>query len=268
MTMKSRLIASIGILVLLCDLGLAQSQQDALDVLNKVGETYRSTKTLQAEADVQTEMNGQGMEQKIATHMFLTLAAPGKFRVETKTGPARILMIADGQTVWMYFPELNKYSKLPVAAGHDSGANTLAAGLPGLGSVPDFSKVAEGVKEARMLPSETLQVDGEAIDCYVIGVLEETPALPGAQSNTGSSGARPMSETLWVDKTRLLVVRLSSDMETALGSSGSTKTKSTLTFSKLALDQPVPDDAFVFNPPQGATELDLTQFMPGPPVSQ
>jgi outer membrane lipoprotein-sorting protein len=267
--MKSRLIAFVGILLLfLCDLGFAQSQQDALDVLNKVGETYRSTKTLQAEADVQTEMNGQGMEQKIAAHMFLTLAAPGKFRVETKTGPARILMIADGQTVWMYFPELNKYSKLPVAAGHDTGANTLAAGLPGLGSVPDFSKVAEGVKEARMLPGETLQVDGESVDCYVISVLEDMPALPSSGSNTGSAGARAMSETLWLDKTRLLVVRLSSDMETALESSGSTKTKSTLTFSKLALDQPVPDDAFVFNPPQGATELDLTQFMPGPPVSQ
>jgi outer membrane lipoprotein-sorting protein len=178
-------------------------------------------------------------------------------------------MIADGQTVWMYFPELNKYSKLPVPAGHDSGANTLAAGLPGLGTLPDFSKVAEGVKEARMLPGETLQVDGEPIDCYVISVLQEVP--PGATAGSdksGLAGPRSMSETLWVDKTRLLVVRLSSDMETALGSSGSTKTKSTLTFSKLALDQPVSDDAFVFNPPEGATELDLTQFMPGPPVSQ
>ena len=264
--MRSRLLAFVGILVFFCHLGFAQGQQDALDVLKKVGETYRSTKTLQAEADVQTEMNGRGMEQKLAAHMFLTLAAPGKFRMETKTGPARVLMIADGQTLWMYFPELNKYSKVPV--GHGSGANALAAGLPGLGSLPDFSKVAEGVKEARMLPSETLQVDGAPIDCYVISVLQDQPVLPNAGSNTGSAGARPMSQTLWVDKTRLLVVRLSSDMETALGASGSAKTKSTVTFSKLALDDPVPDDAFVFNPPQGATELDLTQFMPQSPGPQ
>lgn len=256
--MKSRPIASAGILLLFCGLGLAQSQQDALDVLNKVGDTYRSVKTLQAEADVQTDMSTQGMQQKLATHLLLTLGTAGKFRMETKTGPARVLMIADGQTIWAYFPELNKYSKLPVS--RDSHANALApAGLPGLGGLPDFAKVGEGVKEARMLPSETLQLDGVPTDCYVISILHQPQQ---GSSKAVSTSEQPSSETLWVDKARLLVVRLSSDTESTMpGSTAPTETKATITFSKLTLDDSVPDDAFVFTPPSGATELDLKQFM-------
>lgn len=266
--MKSRPIASAIILLFFCSLGLAQSQQDALDVLNKVAETYRSTKTLQAEADVQTEMNGQGVEQKVAAHMFLTVAAPGKFRMETKTGPAKILMIADGRTLWMYFPELNKYSKMPV--GHDSGADALSsAGLSTLGSLPDFSKVAEGVREARMLPSETLQFDGVPIDCYVISVLQDLrPAAPGSDK-AETAGVQPSNETLWVDKSRLLILRLKSNVQvTSTRSTVFFETNSTVTFTKLALDEPLADDAFEFNPPQGASELDFTQFMPQQSVPQ
>jgi outer membrane lipoprotein-sorting protein len=259
--MKSLRISWTVILLFLCNSGFAQSQQDALDVLNKVGETYRSVKTLQGEADVQSEMSTHGMEQKMTAHIVLTTAAPGKFRMETNSGPAHILMIGNGQTLWMYLPDLNKYSKIAVPVGHDSGPNALSAGLPGLGSLPDFTKVADGVKEAQMLPSETLQVDGVPTDCYVISVLH--PPSEGAAANAAASSVQPTRETLWVDKARLLVVRFNLHAEiSSPGSSAPLEDKSTLTFTKLALDNPVPDDAFVFSPPQGATEMDLTQFMP------
>jgi outer membrane lipoprotein-sorting protein len=245
----------------LCNLGFAQSQQDALDVLNKVGETYRTVKTLQGEADVQSEMSTHGVEQKMTAHIILTTAASGKFRMETKTGPAHFLMIGDGQTLWMYVPDLNKYSKIAVPASPDPGATALSGGLPGLGSLPDFAKVADGVKEVRMLPRETLQVDGVSTDCYVISFLHQ-PSEGAAASATPSS-AKPTLETLWVDKARLLVVRFNLHAQISdPGSSATVEDNSTLTFTKLALDDPVPDDAFLFSPPQGATEMDLTQFMP------
>ena len=105
--MKSLRISGTVILLFLCNSGFAQSQQDALDVLNKVGESYRSVKTLQGEADVQSQMNTHGIEQKMTAHIILTTAAPGKFRMETNTGPARFLVIGDGQTLWIYLPDLN-----------------------------------------------------------------------------------------------------------------------------------------------------------------
>lgn len=265
--MKPRRASWAGFVLLFASLSLAQSPQDALDVLNRVGETYRSVKTLQAEGDIMVGMSSPGMQQNITMHLLLTLAAPGKMRMESITGPVSMLMISDGQTTWLYMPQLNKYSKLESNKTVSDAVNTsIPRGLPGLGIVPDFGKIADGVKEATIVRSETLQLDGISTDCYVIEVLRQSSQQPaGAEppANAAPAKVEPASETLWVDKARLLVVRLSSDTKVTLpGASAPTETKSTITFNKLTLDNPVPDDAFVFTPPQGATEMDLGQFMP------
>jgi outer membrane lipoprotein-sorting protein len=264
--MKPRRVYWLGLVLLLASLGLADSQQDALDVLNKVGANYRSMKTLQAEGDLTTGTNGPDMQQNMTVHLLLTFAAPGKLRVESKTGMVGFLMISDGQSTWIYMPQLNKYSKLPLNQAAPGGNTPIPGGFPAFGSVSDFGTIAEGVKEATIVRSESLQLDGIAADCYVIEVVHQ-PSQPAAGAKASAvevpTKAEPVSETLWVDKSRLLVVRVSSEAKVTLpGASAPTDTKSTITFTKLALDDAVPDDAFVFTPPQGATEMDLRQFMP------
>lgn len=264
--MKPRRLCWLGLVLFLASLGFTQSQQDAMDVLNKVGETYRSVKTLQAEGDVTTGMSGPDMQQNMNMHLLLTFAAPGKVRMESKTGAMTFLMISDGQSTWIYMPQLNKYSKLPLNQGALDGNTSVPGGMPAFGAVSDFAKIAEDIKEARIVRSETLQVDGVAVDCYVVEVVHQQPQ-PAAGAATAANGAatkaEALSQTLWVDKSRLLVLRVSSDVKVTLaGESVPTKTKSTITFNKLRLDDAVPDDAFVFTPPAGASELDLGQFMP------
>jgi outer membrane lipoprotein-sorting protein len=264
--MKTQRVYYLGLVLLLASLGVANSQQDALDVLNKVGANYRSMKTLRAEGDVTMATNGPDMQQNMTMHLLLTVAPPGKVRMESKLGMVGFLMISDGQSTWIYLPQLNKYSKLPLNQAASGGNTSMAGGIPGLGAVPDFGTIAEDVKDARIVRSESLQLDGIAADCYVIEVVHEpSQSTTGAKASASEVPTKvdPVSEILWVDKGRLLVVRMSSDAKVTLpGASAATDTKSTITFNKLTLDDAVPDDAFVFTPPQGATEMDLGQFMP------
>ena len=263
--MKTRLMGCMGLALLFASLGFAQGQQDALDLLAKVGQAYRSAKTLQAEGDLAMGMKSPGLNQDMTMHLLLTLASPDKIRIQS-TGLMSFLLIFDGQAGWIYMPALNKYSKLPSTAASAADAS-IAPGLPGAGMVPDFAKVADGIKEARIVRSEILELDGVATDCYVIEVLHN-PSQPGAevlaQGTPAGATTESATEILWVDKARLLVVRVSRDMVTLAGHAppDESKTKSTITFTKLTLDGPVSDDAFVFTPPDGATEMDLGQFMP------
>ena len=270
--MKARRLALGLLLSLWVGLASARGQQDALDVLNRVSKTYESMKTLRAEADITMGTTAPGLMQNTSMRLLLTLAPPGKMRIENK-GPMSVLLIFDGQTGWLYMPALNKYSKLPMSAApignaSESGraGNTGASSaLPGVGFIPDFKNVAAGIQEAKIVRSEALQLDGAEVECYVIEVVHKPQRALTPQAADGVTPREELTrETVWVDKAHNLIVRLSSDAVPVAGQSpaNTAEVKSTITFHKLTLDGPVADDAFVFTAPAGATELDLTQFVP------
>ena len=276
--MKSQTVIAALLLSICIGVAPAPAQQDAIEVLNRAAKTYESMKTLRAEADLTMGATAPGLLQSTSMRLLLTLAPPGKIRIENK-GPMSVLMIFDGQAGWLYMPALNKYSKLPASAAPlshtagstQAGSTGTGAALPGAGLIPDFRNVAEGIKEARIVRSETLHLDGAGIDCYVVDVAHKPQA---ALSPDAADGAAPRQEltheTVWVDKTRNLIVRLSSDAVPVAGQdpANTAELKSTITFHKLILDGPIADDTFVFKPPAGATELDLTQFMPQAPAPE
>jgi outer membrane lipoprotein-sorting protein len=73
----------------------------------------------------------------------------------------------------------------------------------------------------------------------------------------------PSAKTLWVDRARFLVLRDDSATKMTLPNTNTpTQSKQTITFNKIKIDEPIPDDLFEFTPPEGATELDLKQFLP------
>lgn len=262
--MKLHRAAWIGLVLVFARVGIAQTQQDALDILNKVGQTYRGVKTLQAEGDLTTSMSGPDLQQNMTAHMLMTLGGSGKVRIESKTGMMNFLMVSDGQTTWLYMPALNKYAKFPTPPAATTGGPPIPGGMHGMDSLEKFGNIADNVKGAKLVRSETLQLDGIATDCYVIEFVSSGPSGSGTPlAATTMPKVEEDHETVWVDKSRLLVARVSSRAKITLpGESTPTETQSDLTFNKLSLDAPTPDDAFVFAPPAGASELDLSQFMP------
>jgi outer membrane lipoprotein-sorting protein len=69
--------------------------------------------------------------------------------------------------------------------------------------------------------------------------------------------------TLWVDKTHYLVYRDESTGKIAMPGTGAPiETKQTISFDSITVDQPIPEGTFTFTPPPGATEMDLSSFIP------
>src|SRR5207237_312292 len=136
----------------------------------------------------------------------------------------------------------------------------------GFGVASEYSNAAVNAKEAKVLRSETLHANGADVPCWVVSVEYE---VPGAEATPQAANGVPRmkidsgASTLWVDKARYLVYKEISNVKKTLpGASAPTDIKRTVTFKDIAVDEPVPDDTFVFRPPEGATELDLSSFMP------
>lgn len=226
---------TVGVLFGTALLAVAQptpDQPDALDLLKNVALTYHAMRTLSAK--LTSVMNGPDMQQKIEMPMTIMADSSGKMRVEN-TGVTGMLMVFDGSTMWIYMSSFNKYTKLPLSSAASSAQPDSFFG---------YQSVATDVKEAKILRSEKLQVNGSHADCWVVQ-LQYEPA-----------GARTLwAKTLWVDKTHYFVYREDWTSKMAMpGTSAPTETKHTIKFDTISLDQPVPEDTFTFTPPSGATE--------------
>ena len=266
-----------GALLATAVLAVAQvpDRPDALEVLKNVALTYSAMRTYSAKSTTVMEMNGPNMQQKIETPMTITEDSSGKMRVET-TGMGGSLTVFDGSTLWMYIPPLNKYTKLPSSSAASSsqpgggdlgGAAVGGMGMfsPGTSSFLGYRSVASNVKEARILRSESVHAHGSDVDCWVVSV--EYDSSGGQTSSEQAAGAPAVdlarTKTLWVEKAHYLVYRDDSTGKTTMpGTTAPTETRQTINFDSITVDQPIPDGTFTFTPPPGATEMDLSSFIP------
>lgn len=241
---------------------------DAHTLISNIAVTYRAMKTYSASGTNVMEVSGPGMQQKMEFPMTITGDSAGKMRMETH-GAVSMLMVSDGENLWMYLAPLNKYTKLPFSKlGATDPAGAPPVPMPGMG-VDLFARyrgLDANVKEARVLRSETIQAKGSDVSCWVLYVEFELAAsqrtpVPG----TATIDPR-QSSTLWVEKTHYLVYREDSIRRVTLRpSTPPTESKMMTTFEEIRVNQPVGPDTFTFTPPPGATEMDLSGFIPKSP---
>jgi outer membrane lipoprotein-sorting protein len=216
-------------------------------------------------------MNGQGMQQKIEVNMTTTTDSSGKMRIEA-TGVTAMLMIYDGNTFWMYFSQLNKYAKVSTGAGVQ-GSGGAVPGMPGMSgdTFGPYKNVAANVKDATILRAEKLSFGGSDVDCWVVTVdyQPHIGAASSAQPAGASAANGTVTKTLWIDKTHYLVYQEDSTSKATLpGAPGPMESKQTVKYESIVRDPPIGPDTFKFSPPEGATEMDLSSFMPHPPAAK
>ena len=257
---------------LACLLGLslaaaAQEQTDGLAILKKVQDTYTSMKTFQAEGRLVSTLSsptvliggGRLSPQTSETAFAIAMAQPDKLRVENKDAEKGSLKILHGKTLWIYTPKLNKYSEADVST--PSGARAKAGALEDFDSFRgNYKKLLEGVKSAKVLREESLRVDGRDVGCYVLRVEWKGGGKPVTKS--GTTFEVDPAETIWIDKSRFLVLkkdsrRMKSTTSGPLGMQFDFET--TVYFEKAAVDEPVTGELFNFVPPAGATRIVRTQ---------
>jgi len=214
---------ALMVLPLSCHLTIAQ---DAAEILKKAEETYRDLRTYDVVLVNTTEHTypGSGVGSQSDDSERLAKAPGMKYRFEQNGH----LSISDGEHTWQYNPAGNDY--------------TMQAGGSAAQSIINIR--TDGVKSARVLREEPVNLQSGPVPCYVVEVLYQLP-----------SSARPGTEaqpaTYWVDKDRYLVLKVRYPL-----SIGASELILIRTVTKAVINQPLPDSLFQFTPPPGAVQVD------------
>lgn len=189
----------------------ASGAEELKEILSKLQERYESITTLQAEFNQEVSSRGMGRPEIASGKVWFK--KPGKMRWEYSS-PAGDLIVGDGNTVWVYQPDLNQAIEREVNAAASRMATDFLSGVGDL----------EKEFEARLADSKS--------DAWrlVLTPRKESPNIK--------------SLSIEVDKKSLLIKR------TAVTDHFGTETR--VEFREASVNPPVPDALFSFTPPQGA----------------
>src|SRR5262249_28764853 len=123
----------------------------------------------------------------------VAIANPGKARVNLELGTGN-LMVSDGENTWTYRSSTKLYTKVAAAQGPDGVAANLA--------VLDVIGFFEDPKSAKTVRDETIQVDGQNYDSWVVTSNVKIPAQ-AAMGGEVSDGVM----TSWFDKKLIIPIQ-------------------------------------------------------------
>ena len=233
---------------------MAESRDaDPLTLMTNVANHYAQATSYHIEAiEERTTMNELDRDwEKI---LLTAIEAPrGRYRYEARTGHGSAAIVSDGKTKWTYHVEAHMYTT-SAAAGNDVGTKRVFAQEEmeiGVAKalVAEIRTLPSLLKSAKLLPDETIELNGRKIECFVVSFKNSD-----LEKNRSSGG---MEVTIWIDKSANVVLKndRKSDTYTILpGSSAHIPmvSEETITYPVTVLDKEEPDSTFVFTPPADA----------------
>ena len=184
-----------------------------LDSLENFVKSARSGRAEFTQVVTGPAKEGQGARSKTSTGTF-EFARPNRFRFDYKK-PFEQVIVADGQTLWLYDVDLNQVTARKQSQVLASTPAALIAAAPDLGALrKDFDLEAASEKDG-------------------LQWVQATPRVKDGQLHSVKVGFRGN------DLAKLEI----------LDSFGQ---RSVLTFTKMELNVAVPTERFQFKPPQGA----------------
>jgi len=221
--MRPAIILGLSFLVL--PAAQAQTKPDLTAVLKKVSEIYKAV--TQYEFISEGTCSGDQPRTGETFHMLFAFRAPNKYRVQSSAAcrkpgepdPDDALRIDDGANLWAYYAKANQYISIPANLFGDKQAASI-----GQATLSRYSGIADVADQVKFVREEALSFGASKADCYVVLVPKR-----------GNLAA----ETWWIDKASYHVVRIDND-------------ESSIVFTTVKLNEPLPDNLFKFTPPPGA----------------
>lgn len=233
----------------------AKRAQDPVALLNEVSQRYADAKSYHIEAVEERTMTGDLSQQWDKSLMTAIVMSDGRFRYEGRAAAGTAIVISDGTTQWTYHPDDKLYTEKAAAGGEAKGrvfGPEEVAFLNAKFIQNHLAHVADQVKSAKLLHDETLVVNGKKIKCYVVHY--ELPARDNAPGHQW---------TVWIDKTRKVIVRTHSRGQTYVimrsGNHLPRLSETTTTYPVVELDETEPAATFQFVAP---TDVKLTDEFP------
>jgi peroxiredoxin/outer membrane lipoprotein-sorting protein len=245
-------------LVLLAAHAPAQVDDAAGKLLQQAGERYRTLRSFYFEAaEVSTTRSGD-IERTNNNHIVAAMDGEGRSRIEVDDGVSSGVRVSNGKTVWVYSPRLKQYSVFPASLPEEETDEAASEPNPSRG--PDLTKVVErylgryrgvgdGLIEAKLVREETVEMRWSSLQCQVVEAhYQPGPGVPDGR----------ISRTYWIDPQSNLIVRERSvaSMKPA-NMAARVEVLQQIDFREANADLEAASDLFVFQPPEGARQVEL-----------
>jgi thiol-disulfide isomerase/thioredoxin/outer membrane lipoprotein-sorting protein len=262
---KVRWIRSVFILLTLLYPSVARAQavstsgnsgeipSEALKFLNQVLERYAHASTYHIEALENHELSGpfrRSWDRVITT----AISAPdNRYHFEVRAEEVWIVQVSDGNTEWLYQPELHQYMQRPVPSpGPGRLPSSKTRGAYQLKQAQDTRKRLIDMQKlflsAAFLPNEDLGVNGKHMNCRVIKAPQKE--LPGLSPKIVSQ------VTFWIDEKEGVIRKIVEHSEGPLRTAHPEDqyvNERTVIFAVADLEiASVPNQLFTFTPPLNA----------------
>src|SRR5271157_1966416 len=220
----------------------AQQLPDGAALVKQSQEAVKRFHSLQFVSTGTMEM---GPNMKMTMETTTAMVNPGKSRSEIKVQGIAMITVSDGETTWIYNAFAKQYVKKNAALG--TAGLMAAMGMP---NMPDFSKIKTTEKT---IGEETIEVDGQKHDCWIVESRIGEMALPGAQGGKMTDALTK----LWIDKKLLLDLQSNISMQVQSEQLPEPmEIHMSMVKKDLKIDQPVADSLFQFTPPADAKEVE------------
>ncbi|MGD0302404.1 MAG: redoxin domain-containing protein [Bryobacteraceae bacterium] len=187
---------------------------------------------------------GGPLPSRVEMLVKIAVSTPGKLRIESTSKLGDSLIVSDGENTWMYLGTLQQYTKTAAASTPASLVKSL---VPGMSSVMDQLKAKDPYVSAKVTGEETVEVEGQKIDCYVVEGRLDKISLPGSIEMTDAV------QKVWVDKVSKLSLKQTMTATMEGGPlTAPAQMNQAVTITSQKLDAPVPDSVFTFTPPEGS----------------
>ena len=238
MARKSHLLVLTSMYVIFAAVLSWPQDDQGSAILKKAANVHRGLQNFEFEAIQVDEFRQNGINKRIESRIMTVARDTSTFRTEQGEPENSTVTVSNGTTTWQFVPSKRQFTQKPGGSGERYFSR--------------FAHIADAIKEASVLPDESLQIEGTPIECYVIR----------AELPPRSDRVETAFTTYWIDKRRSIVLR--ELFERHVKSSPFNEPpdiRSSITLTRARLNEPLNDSLFVFNPPAGIREVD--EFLPG-----
>jgi outer membrane lipoprotein-sorting protein len=227
--MKPWTVCLFVCLVSLVPHGLRAEEPDAKAILGKVQTAYGYLRSYDFKGTTTESTTLDGKASSQVTHFEDAFSPPNKFLVVYHYPTAGDwIRVSDGSTLYRYRSLTKQVQKTPVKKEDVS--------IPDSAFVLDYLQLQMKTTDPKLTGSDTLTVDGQPHDCYVV---------EGHVSRLVPSGTTVLPTKWWIDKKTFLVLRQVEATSIKL-SGHTTQNTRDMMFTMAQVNQTVPDTLFAF----------------------
>jgi outer membrane lipoprotein-sorting protein len=218
-------------------IALAQLQPEALQILQ------RSQSALQqfgsGEIEVDRTTIGDWSFAPTTTQRSLSWSAPGKMRLTTGSSNGGQTFVSDGRSLTTFDKATNEYvtreAAFPIAE---------AQRWMSLGQMMTLSP-NDRIAAAKIVRDEKLPVGGAVFDCSVLEI----------EGRSGQAAQSSALFKLWIDKGTGIILHVEAEGHARLPNDKVTSSKTLEVVRHIALDSPIDETRFAFDPPANAKKV-------------